>query len=349
VYLRIARWSDIFSLPRLLADALIVGFGRHCGEILNGSTSRALRERFHVVRMAGCSVNLRVIHPMKKVLLVAGILVAVFTGDSAFAADMPVKAPPIAMPVASPAGSWTGLYIGGDIGGGWADPKATTSDTIESGCACGPSFLSPTSFNLHSSGVVGGAHAGYNYQFAPTWVAGVEADWNATSLKASGTFGPISESPNFAGGIFPGIPGTSTSDSVNIKDVWSIRGRIGYAQPTWMLYVTGGFAEANASFNGNLVCAANVCTLSTVQATASFNGVRNGWVAGTGVEYRLNNSWIVGVEYLFYDFSDTNTGSAAFVPAGSGGSCGAGQACVHYAFGDFNMQSLRFRLSYKFN
>ena len=43
---------------------------------------------------------------------------AMVLGSTAQAADMPLKAPPIAAPVMY---NWTGFYIGAHIGGAWAD------------------------------------------------------------------------------------------------------------------------------------------------------------------------------------------------------------------------------------
>jgi opacity protein-like surface antigen len=50
---------------------------------------------------------------MKK-LLVAVVATAAFCGAPALAADMPVKAPPIA-----PIFNWSGFYVGGTVGYAW--------------------------------------------------------------------------------------------------------------------------------------------------------------------------------------------------------------------------------------
>ena len=36
----------------------------------------------------------------------------------------------------------------------------------------------PIAGNTGRSSAIGGFQAGYNWQFAPTWVAGLEADWS---------------------------------------------------------------------------------------------------------------------------------------------------------------------------
>ena len=58
--------------------------------------------------------------------MMRSILALAFTaalGNSAIAADMPVKAPP---PAPAPVYTWTGCYIGGNIG--WAQVSARFED-----------------------------------------------------------------------------------------------------------------------------------------------------------------------------------------------------------------------------
>src|SRR5258705_4665546 len=58
---------------------------------------------------------------MRKVFLLGlSAFAAVILGGAAQAADMPVKAQPMAAPVMY---NWTGFYIGGHIGGAWRDRK----------------------------------------------------------------------------------------------------------------------------------------------------------------------------------------------------------------------------------
>src|SRR6516165_8095866 len=107
--------------------------------------------------------------------------VASFTvvAGSAFAADMPLRAPPPVL-----AYDWSGFYLGGVIGGGW-----TRTDTSNSGL----SILGvPVVQTTDSSSFIGGVEGGDRYQFGKL-VIGWEADmvWggnnNATSIT---TFSP---------------------------------------------------------------------------------------------------------------------------------------------------------------
>ena len=94
------------------------------------------------------------------VALFAGISTIAFS-SIASAADMPVKAkaPP---PVVSY--DWTGFYIGGYYGTGITHTKAETPGTV----------LGTHDFN--QSGLTLGATAGYNWQFNPNWLVGLEGD-----------------------------------------------------------------------------------------------------------------------------------------------------------------------------
>jgi len=277
------------------------------------------------------------------------LLAALAVSAPAFAADMATKMPVKAPQPPAPVDSWTGFYIGGNVGAGWTDPSAMESDTIESGLTPGNNFLVPVQIPGHSNSVVGGAQIGYNWQFAPTWVAGVEADFDFAHLSKSNAVGPLVANPGL--GPLGAFPGTQASAQTTVTDPWSIRGRLGYVlQPMWMVYATGGFAEANVKLNGNLICPSGVCTSLAAQAPATISAVRSGWVVGGGVEFKQPGSpWIVGLEYLYYGFDGNNTVSGAFVPASGGGTCGPGQACIHYSVGDVNVQTVRLRLSYKFN
>ncbi len=87
-------------------------------------------------------------------LLLASVCFAAMSA-SAYAADMAVKAAPVAYP---PAWNWTGAYIGLNIGGGW----------VSGG----------------SGGVIGGAQIGYNWQ-ASNLVFGLEADIQASGVRGN--------------------------------------------------------------------------------------------------------------------------------------------------------------------
>jgi outer membrane immunogenic protein len=239
---------------------------------------------------------------MKRAALAAGLSLALAT--AANAADMPLKAAPVYLP---PPISWTGPYVGGNLGGAWFDPSFSTDvPSVPVGGKkppphCDKYCMSPDPlFGIgggSSGGFVGGIQGGYNYQFAPAWIAGIEADFDAADLKSTGSIGQLS------------LPNSSANISQNIDWLATLRGRVGYLLwPSLMLYGTGGVAWGDFNYSAS----ANVT--SAISASTSFSDVRTGWVAGGGAEYMLTPNWLLRAEYLYYSFAGAST-SAALSPA----------------------------------
>jgi len=161
----------------------------------------------------------------------ASVISVGFSGvGGAMAADMAVKARPVAPPVVIY--NWSGCYIGGNVGGGWK--RNTLSSTT--------TFLgTPVAFtdlgSDNGSSVIGGAQIGCDYQFAGNWVAGIQGMFD---------FGNIDSSHQIPG--FPGFVETS-----RVKDIFSVTGRVGYLfTPQLLGYVKGGgaWARTNQSILG---------------------------------------------------------------------------------------------------
>jgi outer membrane immunogenic protein len=176
------------------------------------------------------------------------------------AADLPsshAPAPPPALPVFS----WTGFYAGGQAGYGFGNDSAALSGLA-------PNGISP-------SGIVGGAHAGYNYETGGTVVVGLEGDVEGSSVSAS--------SPALLG-------------SYTVKSPFqaSIRGRAGFAVDRALFYATGGVAFA--TFNDSYA------------AAGAASSSRVGYTVGGGVEYAISGTWSVRGEYRYGEFGGfTNT------------------------------------------
>src|SRR5207248_2229276 len=100
----------------------------------------------------------------------------------ALAATSPALAADVAMPAykaaAAPAAyNWSGFYLGVTAGGGMASLPVTNMDEFGFG----------SNGALKSGGAVGGVHAGYNWQFTPSFLVGLEGDFNWASFKESDT------------------------------------------------------------------------------------------------------------------------------------------------------------------
>ena len=199
---------------------------------------------------------------MRRFRFAALAAVAVFGfASAASAADLPVKAPVYAPP---PVWSWTGFYLGVNAGGSIGRDPTTLNTPTEN---LGSATLSPAGF-------IGGGQLGYNYQFAPNWVAGIEGDFQGASQKDSACFL------------------TNCEFSVDQKVEWfaTLRARVGYTNGDWLWYVTGGGAWAQIQ---------NDFAFSGGAGSASFD--QSGWVIGGGVETHLTGGWTAKLEYLYMD------------------------------------------------
>jgi outer membrane immunogenic protein len=210
---------------------------------------------------------------MKKVLL--GAAACVVFAAPAFAADLPArtytKAPVYTAPEA--VYNWTGFYIGGHIGGAFPG-----GNSLENG----------------NGRFLGGVQAGFDYQFAPNWVIGAEAQYSwLTGNSGNGV-------------VFPG----TTLVTANTDQLGSVTGRFGYTWGPALLYAKGGFAWRN---NDNLgVSVAGAPAAFTVDANH-----RDGYTVGAGLEYMFAPNWSVKGEYQYYNFGSTSftSGPAPIVGA----------------------------------
>src|SRR5579871_395365 len=143
---------------------------------------------------------------MKKILLGAAAC-AVFAAP-AFAADMPArtytKAPVYKAPEVIY--NWTGFYLGGHIGG---------------------AFPGDNSLQGSDARFLGGVQGGFDYQFAPNWVMGVEAQYSWLPN-------------NNNGGVL--FPGNSLVTANTNNQLGSVTGRLGYTWGPALLYAKGGYA-----------------------------------------------------------------------------------------------------------
>jgi opacity protein-like surface antigen len=202
---------------------------------------------------------------MKKFVLASGMLAALALGAPAMAADLPVKAPVYKAPVIAPVVyDWTGFYIGGNIGYSWADWDSTNVGTVFTFPGSPTAFSNGASPNVN--GVFGGVQGGYNWQFNPHWLVGIEGDFEWSSEKASDPGAASVSVPSTIGtGICDAHPpctltvtGATTNDW---KLPWfaTLRGRFGYvADQTWLFYGTGGLAIGEMGFSTSATTTATV-------------------------------------------------------------------------------------------
>jgi outer membrane immunogenic protein len=203
-------------------------------------------------------------------------------GLPVLAADLPTRAPVMKAPPAAALFSWAGFYVGVHGGYGWLDAKQTiVADSIGLG-VCSTSGL-VDSCSLGTSGGLFGGFAGYNWQ-SGNIVFGVEADGSWTGLKRTDTFA------NSGAG-----PLAVTSE---VEWLATVRGRLGVAFSSTMIYATGGvaFGGVNSSW----------ATTPNRTVTTSDKGTKTGWVVGGGIEHAFARGWSVRAEVLHHDLGKDN-------------------------------------------
>jgi outer membrane immunogenic protein len=195
---------------------------------------------------------------------------------------------------AEPAGvDWSGFYVGLHGGWGWADADAEYGDEYANEY-CGESYETKLiwlgqpgcAVGLEPDGGFVGAQAGFNYMFDNGLMLGVEGDYALASLNDSGEGGT---------GIF------NTHVDLEIDQLASVRGRLGMAMGQWLPFVTAGWGWAQADRS----------TFNSLFGSSSESNWHDGWTAGLGAEYAIDDRWSVKAEYRYYDLGEENYGVAA--------------------------------------
>lgn len=220
---------------------------------------------------------------MKKLLIVGAAACSLSIAGRSLAADLPINV--TKAPLAAPAFTWTSCYLGAHAGGGLANPAVT--DPVQ---LVQDTFLFPgatagiTTASIRPTGVVVGGQIGCDYQFAPSWVVGIEGAASGSNMKGSTNVGlPL------------GLAGETALVTGKTDFISSVTARFGYAVDRWLFYVKGGGALAGDEYS---------ITGTFTGIPFDFEGLDShyGWTAGGGIEWALSGSWSANVEYDYYQF-----------------------------------------------
>ncbi|WP_172295864.1 outer membrane protein [Pseudoruegeria sp. HB172150] len=154
--------------------------------------------------------------------------------------DPVVVSPPPAAVAAPITYDWSGFYAGAQLG--WGQVNGDDGTVEDEG-----------------NGIIGGVHAGYDWDFGNV-VVGLGADYDAADIEFDDTDGSL--------------------DSVTRAKL-----RVGYDAGKWLFYGTGGPAWATADLAGT-------------------DYSDQGWFAGAGAEYRINENVSLAGEALYHQFDD---------------------------------------------
>jgi outer membrane immunogenic protein len=244
---------------------------------------------------------------MKKIAVPVAAMVLTVGGASA--ADLPSRKAELVSPP-SPPPIWQGFYVGINTGGAWsaggqqygttiARTNLLDESLVQTG---GPSWGMPSNYG----GVVGGGQIGYNYRLNSIFVAGLETDFQGSSIN--GHSSAISTYPEYPNPQSPdGIwsPSTATAYSATAVDWWgTVRGRIGAiplpSMSNLLVYATSGFAYGGVRATNTMTTVVEPL-LGAGFARYNYNDTRVGWTAGGGAEWQFTPNWSLKAEYLYTD------------------------------------------------
>lgn len=216
-----------------------------------------------------------------RLILSAALAVStMFSLGGASAADMALKA----APVAAPAFSWTGCYIGVHAGGGVLHDQG---------------FLDRNNVlaDKHGIGGLAGGQIGCNYQTGML-VLGIEGEgfWSGMEIN----------SDSFAGN--PQLLIQTTS--IRNKYDYDIAGRFGVAFDRALVYGKAGWVAAKFDWYSRQVNFCGNCPVTTGSATL------DGLLIGVGLEYAFTRNWTAKFEYDYLGFAAKNVNFTTVFPVG---------------------------------
>jgi outer membrane immunogenic protein len=284
---------------------------------------------------------------MKTKISLVALATALSMGAS-FAADLPSRKAPVYVAPPPPT-LWTGFYAGLNAGYDWG--ISTNSQTVAGGLydnyatgILGAPFGLPGAMslansgnaNVNRSGFIGGGQIGYNYQWGPSFVVGLEADIQGAGIRGNGSFTgaaadsatPLAFPPFFALGA---NRASIASTTIEAHQDWlgTVDARVGYlVTPTALLYVKGGLAYGGAQASVTSVSGNNANFNFLGFAGASFGSLGAGygsnsstlvgWNVGGGAEWMLAPNWSVKFEAFYYDLGSLNVNAVHQVSYGLG-------------------------------
>lgn len=240
---------------------------------------------------------------------------------------MPVASalPPATPAVAAPAWSWSGFYLGGSAGA--AAGTATFSDPE------GPSVFGD---KVNTAAFLAGLQLGYNWQVAPRWVVGLQAD--ASYLDSDGSFTCMQASAQIVG----------SNCQVSPRVLASLTGRAGVlVDPLGrtLLYGKGGGAwmGSDISITPNN---SNIAGAPEPDEDPSTHSKAWGWTVGAGIEHALMPAWSIALEYNYYRFASANVSTAGTITSSGGPTPTFGTVAASTASVTQDIQVVKLALNY---
>ncbi|MBR0717617.1 outer membrane protein [Bradyrhizobium liaoningense] len=275
---------------------------------------------------------------MRRFMLVAAMLGTVSAAQAADMPDLPILRGAFTDGLSKTSRNWDGFYVGGQIGYTSADmdfshaPGGMTGFMLRNSVLQAPVSSWGLLSKNHAQANGFGAFVGRNWQWYDA-VLGVEANYNYMNNLASSSSDSMTRlivSP--AGEVAPAghthsYNTTLTgSAALQVKDVVTFRGRVGWAGGDFLPYAFGGLAvgrvaasrSATVSYDkyddwDETVVVGGISgvvhhtdylgSASQSQTEQRVNSFVTGWTAGLGAEYMIWNCIFLRGEWEYIRFS----------------------------------------------
>jgi opacity protein-like surface antigen len=245
--------------------------------------------------------------------------------------DLPILRGGLTEGLSGARANWDGYYVGGQVGYETSDmdfsgaQRALTNYVFRNTEIQAPTSTWSVLNKQHVQGSSFGAFVGRNWQWDEA-VFGLELNYNYMNRMAgvsSGTLGPIlvpaSGAP--ANHVYNYSTTIAAGAALTIKDVTTLRGRIGWAADCFLPYVFGGVAVGRmevsrfATTNVFLLDTFTDPTTGTSSTTSGFlsgvsktyseqrtNSFVGGWTGGLGFEYMVWGGLFARGEWEYIKF-----------------------------------------------
>jgi outer membrane immunogenic protein len=211
-------------------------------------------------------------HRYRKWVLAAGVLLGLGAAGDASAADLAVKARPVAPLMYN----WTGCYLGGNVGGGWSrmDTTRVSQDTIG---------LSSANYGREDdTGLLGGVQGGCDFMVGSNFVVGIQGMFDFGQVNGQHA---LTDFPAF-------------SETNNLWSVMSATGKFGYLWTPFFL----GYAKLGMAWMQDR----NKVLLPSGALSESSSFWLPGMTVGVGGEWMFAPNWSVFAEYNYMWIEDTS-------------------------------------------
>ncbi|WP_324699768.1 TonB-dependent receptor domain-containing protein [Novosphingobium sp. RL4] len=199
------------------------------------------------------------------------------------------------------AADWTGPYIGADFGYGLGKTGGSVTDSMGQAA----DIENGSRIDQKMRNVLGGLHAGYNYQLPGNLVLGVEADISAGNLGSWS--GVLVSEESTATQWLRNNHQLESDTRYNWDRMITLRGKLGYSLGRTLIYGTGGIGwlrETQTRNQYRSVDAQNRGIGSALEHLFAEEDRKNrqGFVLGGGVERAIGDHWSVRAEYSYARF-----------------------------------------------